>query len=143
MSYKAAAAGLDLGGGTAVLIGDPRQVKSTALMQSFGRLVNRMAGTYVTAADVGVDSAGIDALAEETGASIYTTGDIHSIECDILSPCALGPRSMTRPSPKSRHASSRALPTNSTATRPGGPSRRPLRSSNECSTSSRRQSSAP
>ena len=52
MTYKAAAAGLDLGGGKAVIIGDPRQ-KTPALLQAMGRAVDRMAGRYITAEDVG------------------------------------------------------------------------------------------
>ena len=53
MTYKAAAAGLDLGGGKAVIIGDPRRQKSPALLQAMGRAVDRMAGRYITAEDVG------------------------------------------------------------------------------------------
>ena len=53
MTYKAAAAGLDLGGGKAVIIGDPRRQKTPALLQAMGRAVDRMAGRYITAEDVG------------------------------------------------------------------------------------------
>lgn len=53
MTYKAAAAGLNLGGGKAVIIGDPKTQKSEALFRSFGRFVNSLNGRYITAEDVG------------------------------------------------------------------------------------------
>jgi len=53
MTYKSAAAGLDLGGGKAVIIGDPTQLRSERLLRSFGRLIDSLGGRYVTAEDVG------------------------------------------------------------------------------------------
>lgn len=53
MTEKAAAAGLDLGGGKAVIMGDPRRQKTPALLQAMGRAVERLAGRYITAEDVG------------------------------------------------------------------------------------------
>lgn len=53
MTMKAAAAGLDLGGGKAVIIGDPEQLSTEALLEAYGRAVDRLCGTYVTAEDVG------------------------------------------------------------------------------------------
>jgi len=53
MTYKSAAAGLDLGGGKAVIIGNPDQLRSERLLRSFGRLVDSLGGRYVTAEDVG------------------------------------------------------------------------------------------
>ena len=53
MTYKAAAAGLNLGGGKAVIIGDPKTMKSEALFRSFGRFVQTLNGRYITAEDVG------------------------------------------------------------------------------------------
>ncbi|MDX3804972.1 Glu/Leu/Phe/Val dehydrogenase dimerization domain-containing protein [Bosea thiooxidans] len=53
MTYKAAAAGLALGGGKAVIIGDPRHQKTPALLHALGRAVERLAGRYITAEDVG------------------------------------------------------------------------------------------
>jgi leucine dehydrogenase len=53
MTYKAAAAGLNLGGGKAVIIGDPRTMKSEALFRAFGRFVEGLGGRYITAEDVG------------------------------------------------------------------------------------------
>jgi leucine dehydrogenase len=53
MTYKAAGAGLPLGGGKAVIIGDPRTDKTEDLLEAFGRAVDALGGTYVTAEDVG------------------------------------------------------------------------------------------
>src|SRR5919108_771034 len=53
MTYKAAAAGLNLGGGKAVIIGDARVDKSEVLFRSFGRFVDGLQGRYITAEDVG------------------------------------------------------------------------------------------
>jgi leucine dehydrogenase len=55
MTYKAAAAGLPLGGGKAVIIGDPKKDKSQALFRSYGRFVNSLDGRYITAEDVGTN----------------------------------------------------------------------------------------
>ena len=49
MTYKAAAAGLNLGGGKAVIIGDPKKDKSEALFRAFGRYVDSLGGLYITA----------------------------------------------------------------------------------------------
>jgi len=53
MTYKAAVAGLNLGGGKAVIIGDPKKHKSEALFRAFGSYVNSLQGKYITAEDVG------------------------------------------------------------------------------------------
>src|SRR4051812_36156376 len=53
MTYKNAAAGLDLGGGKAVIIGDPRQLRSETLFRAYGRFVHGLNGRYLTAEDVG------------------------------------------------------------------------------------------
>ena len=53
MTYKASAAGLNLGGGKAVIIGDPKTQKSEALFRTFGAFVNSLNGKYITAEDVG------------------------------------------------------------------------------------------
>ena len=66
MAYKASAAGLDLGGGKAVLIGDPRTMKTPDLLRAYGRTVERLGGAYVTTADVGTTSADMDVIAEAT-----------------------------------------------------------------------------
>ena len=54
MTYKAAAAGLNLGGGKAVIWGDAKTDKSEALFRAFGRFVDRLGGRYVVAEDVGI-----------------------------------------------------------------------------------------
>ena len=66
MTYKAAAAGLDLGGGKAVIIGDPRKDKHERLFQAYGRYVNRMNGLFYTGEDVGTDTSDMDHVQEET-----------------------------------------------------------------------------
>jgi len=57
MTYKNSLAGLNLGGGKAVIIGDSRQIKSEALMRRFGKFVNSLGGNYITAEDVGISPA--------------------------------------------------------------------------------------
>lgn len=65
MSYKAALAGLDLGGGKAVIIGDPATLKSEALLRAYGRFVQTLGGRYNTACDVGTFSEDMDHVARE------------------------------------------------------------------------------
>lgn len=55
MTYKSAAAGLALGGGKAVIIGDPATDKTPAMLRSFGAMVDHLDGRYITAEDVGTD----------------------------------------------------------------------------------------
>ncbi|GHF48766.1 valine dehydrogenase (NAD+) [Amycolatopsis bartoniae] len=66
MAYKNALAGLDLGGGKAVIIGDPATVKTEALLRAYGRFVQSLAGRYITACDVGTYVADMDVVARET-----------------------------------------------------------------------------
>jgi valine dehydrogenase (NAD+) len=66
MTYKAAAAGLDLGGGKAVIIGDPEVDKSEALLRAYARYVDGLGGRYVTAEDVGTTQADMDLIRRET-----------------------------------------------------------------------------
>jgi leucine dehydrogenase len=54
MSYKSAIADLPLGGGKAVILGNPDRDKSDALFLAFGEAINTLGGKYVTAMDVGV-----------------------------------------------------------------------------------------
>jgi valine dehydrogenase (NAD+) len=65
MSYKAALAGLDLGGGKAVIIGDPAKDKTEALLRAYGRFVESLGGRYYTACDVGTYSEDMDQIARE------------------------------------------------------------------------------
>ena len=66
MTYKNALAGLDHGGGKAVIIGDPRTDKSEELLRAYGRFVASLGGRYVTACDVGTYVADMDVVARET-----------------------------------------------------------------------------
>jgi len=66
MTYKNAVAGLDLGGGKSVIIGDPRAIKTPQLMRAFGRAVDRLGGAYTTAEDVGVDVEDMEHVRETT-----------------------------------------------------------------------------
>src|SRR4051794_28750718 len=65
MTYKNALAGLDLGGGKAVIIGDPGTMKSEALLRAYGRFVQTLRGRYLTACDVGTNSLDMDVVARE------------------------------------------------------------------------------
>ena len=71
MAYKNALAGLDLGGGKAVIIGDPQQDKSEALLRAYGRFVQSLGGRYITACDIGTYSEDMDIVARECR---YVTG---------------------------------------------------------------------
>ena len=71
MAYKNALAGLDLGGGKAVIIGDPSVHKSEALLRAYGRFVQSLNGRYFTACDVGTFSEDMDVIARECS---YVTG---------------------------------------------------------------------
>ncbi|HKN51512.1 MAG TPA: Glu/Leu/Phe/Val dehydrogenase dimerization domain-containing protein, partial [Amycolatopsis sp.] len=71
MAYKNALAGLDLGGGKAVIIGDPGTLKSEALLRAYGRFVQSLGGRYITACDVGTYVRDMDVVARECD---YVTG---------------------------------------------------------------------
>ena len=75
MTYKAAVSGLNLGGGKAVIIGDPAQDKSEALFRAFGRFVNSLNGRYITAEDVGIDVNDMEFVYKETP---FVTG-VHQV----------------------------------------------------------------
>ena len=66
MAYKNAVAGLDHGGGKAVIIGDPATDKTEALLRAYGRFVESLGGRYVTACDVGTYVADMDVVGKET-----------------------------------------------------------------------------
>jgi valine dehydrogenase (NAD+) len=65
MAYKNALAGLDLGGGKAVIIGDPATMKTEALLRAYGRFVESLNGRYITACDIGTYSEDMDVIARE------------------------------------------------------------------------------
>jgi leucine dehydrogenase len=71
MTYKASVAGLNLGGGKAVIIGDPNKDKSEDIFRVFGRFVEGLAGRYITAEDVGTDVKDMEYVRMETK---YVTG---------------------------------------------------------------------
>ena len=66
MTYKSAAAGLHLGGGKGVIIGDPHTQKSESLMRAYGRFVDTLGGRYLTTTDVGTTSRDLEYIRQET-----------------------------------------------------------------------------
>jgi leucine dehydrogenase len=66
MTYKAAVAGLHLGGGKAVIIGDPKKLKSEAFFRTFGRFVDSLHGRYITAEDVNINVDDVEYISQET-----------------------------------------------------------------------------
>ena len=66
MTSKNAVAGLDHGGGKAVVLGDPHRDKTPELLRAYGRFVESLGGRYVTACDVGTYVADMDVVGEET-----------------------------------------------------------------------------
>jgi leucine dehydrogenase len=66
MTYKSSVAGLNLGGGKAVIIGDSKTQKNEALMRRFGKFVNSLSGKYITAEDVGVSTKDMEYIKMET-----------------------------------------------------------------------------
>ncbi len=78
MTYKNALAGLNFGGGKAVIIGDSRKDKSEALLRRFGMFVNNLGGKYYTAEDVGMTEHDMELMGHETpyvmGKSLLTGG---------------------------------------------------------------------
>ncbi len=66
MTYKAAVSGLNLGGGKAVIIGDPKKEKSELLWRAFGRFVEGLSGRYITAEDAGTSVRDMEMIRMET-----------------------------------------------------------------------------
>ncbi len=71
MTYKAAITGLNIGGGKAVIIGDAKAQKTPELMRKFGEFVHSLSGRYITAEDVGMETADMDIVRDVTP---YVTG---------------------------------------------------------------------
>ena len=71
MTFKSAVTGLNLGGGKAVIIGDAKTQKTPELMRRFGEFVHSLGGKYITAEDVGMETADMDTVREVTP---YVTG---------------------------------------------------------------------
>ena len=66
MTYKSAITGLNLGGGSAVIIGDSRKDKTEALMRKFGRFIKNLNGEFITAEDVGTNPRDMEYIRMET-----------------------------------------------------------------------------
>lgn len=66
MTYKASAAGLDLGGGKTVISANPKKYKNEFTLRQFGRYVNALSGKYITAEDVGTTSSDMEIIRKET-----------------------------------------------------------------------------
>lgn len=66
MTYKSAIAGLNLGGGKAVIIGDSRTMKNEAMLRRFGKFVDSLSGKYITAEDVGMTTKDMEMVYTET-----------------------------------------------------------------------------
>ena len=71
MTLKAAGAGLNLGGGKAVIIGNPEEIKNEYLLRSYGRFIETLGGRFITGEDVGTTLEDIRIMAAETK---YVTG---------------------------------------------------------------------
>lgn len=66
MTYKSALAGLNLGGGKSVIIGNPKTMKSEELFRAMGRFVDSLGGRYIVAEDVSISVADVEIMAKET-----------------------------------------------------------------------------
>src|SRR5437763_1638673 len=66
MTYKAAVAGLNLGGGKSVILGDNRTTRREALFRAHGRHVESLKGRYITAEDVGTSTSDMEYIKAET-----------------------------------------------------------------------------
>lgn len=73
MTYKAAVSGVHLGGGKAVIIGDPKTAKTDALLAAYGRFVESLGGRYITAADVGTRAEDLDVVGRHTRHAVGRT----------------------------------------------------------------------
>jgi leucine dehydrogenase len=71
MTYKSALAGLPFGGAKSVIIGDPKALKTDALLEAFGRCVARMGGKYICAEDIGMTPSDMTVISRVTP---YVTG---------------------------------------------------------------------
>ncbi len=71
MTFKSAVAGLNLGGGKAVIIGDAKTQKTPELMKKFGEYVHSLSGKYITAEDIGMETSDMDLVRDVTP---YVTG---------------------------------------------------------------------
>ncbi|QBI20185.1 Glu/Leu/Phe/Val dehydrogenase [Egibacter rhizosphaerae] len=77
MTYKAAVAGIDTGGGKAVIIGDPETDKTEALLRAYGRMIGSLGGRYTTACDVGTYPDDIATILRETPHAVGAPPEEH------------------------------------------------------------------
>lgn len=77
MTYKSALANLHLGGGKAVVIGDPRRDKTRELLLALGDCIEKLSGTYITAEDSGTSVADMEVIGERTR---YASGVVKGAE---------------------------------------------------------------
>src|SRR5689334_2598398 len=66
MTFKASISGVNLGGGKAVIIGDPKTLKTEAFLRRFGKFVNSLNGKYITAEDVNMKTSDMEYINMET-----------------------------------------------------------------------------
>ena len=66
MTYKSAVAGLNLGGGKAVIVADPKRADRESLFRAHGRFVETLGGRYITAEDVGTSPSDMEFVKRET-----------------------------------------------------------------------------
>jgi leucine dehydrogenase len=95
MTYKYAAAGLNMGGGKAVIIGDPKTDKSEALLRAFGRMVDQLGGEFQTGEDVGTTLEDMEVMYTETD-HLVTLPEHCGGAGDIAPATALGSVEATR-----------------------------------------------
>ena len=89
MTYKYAAAGVNLGGGKAVIIGDPKKDKTEALIRAMGKFIDQLGGEYITGEDVGTTLDDMELLLMETNHVV--TLPVHAGGAGDISPAtALG-----------------------------------------------------
>ncbi|MGH2948834.1 MAG: Glu/Leu/Phe/Val dehydrogenase dimerization domain-containing protein, partial [Solirubrobacteraceae bacterium] len=75
MTYKAAAAGVSLGGGKSVIVGDPRRDKTEALLRAHGRYIQTLGGRYIPGIDVGTDQDDLRVIGREAERVSCVGGD--------------------------------------------------------------------
>ena len=66
MTLKNSAAGLNLGGGKAVIIGNPRKLKNEKFLRAYGKFVDRLNGSYITAEDINIDVSDVEIISKST-----------------------------------------------------------------------------
>lgn len=78
MTYKASLAGLNWGGGKAVILGDPKKAKNSKMLERFGEFVDRLGGSYITAKDVGIGADDLRQIKKKTRHVLGIEGELGS-----------------------------------------------------------------